>query len=264
MITSFVGTEELRKVLNLDWFCDGKKLQFKTKPASILLAKIVIRKQSRQMTNAFNISIWVGIGFTFHIHLSLLKLLFKVLPSKSSSLRTKHHFFFTSYAKTSATLTIKLSKLLQLFNNLKHLNFLFSQKSLPSYGAFAALKRYSILSQLLYPQYITWNRILRSPERTPKFKLIPWFLLSILVLSVNLSFFYVGFREILAHQKDPKMSSVHILLLAMYTSGFLGASAATLSFVLEGDGLVFVLRNLKTIRVADGMSNRILKKSFQN
>lgn len=129
-----------------------------------------------------------------------------------------------------------------------------SKHLIPSYGAFTALKRYSILCQVIYPQFITWTSVTWKPKLTPKPKLIPWFFMSMVLLVVNLSFIYIGFQQILAHSKDPEMSFTHIMLLMMATDGTVVASAAIMTYALEGDGMCFVLGNLQTLKTTEGTS----------
>lgn len=147
--------------------------------------------------------------------------------------------------RTSNTLVMQVSKQFRNFYP-KYFNP-FKWKLNPSYGTFTALKRFSSLWGRVHPQYITWNRVTWKPRLTPKFKLIPWFLMSLIVLSVNLSFFYIGFREILAHTKDPEMTAINVLILAIYTGASCIASVAILTYPLV-DGLCFALGNLQTIK----------------
>lgn len=138
------------------------------------------------------------------------------------------------------SLIMKLPKPCQEFR----LKYLKSHKHncIPSYGAFAA---FSSLRQWLYPQYTTWYRESWRPEPTLKSKLIPWYIFSLVLFSVNLSFFYIGIREILAYSKDPEMSSAQVLLLVYCIFGACCASSVVLTYILEEDGFRFVLRNLE-------------------
>lgn len=106
---------------------------------------------------------------------------------------------------------------------------------------------FSTLSRWFYPQYITWNWVSLRPELTPKRKLFPWLFLSVVVLSITLSFFYIGFREILVYEKDPDFSPVHVLFLVIYTGAASIASASILTFLLEGNEIIFELGNLLAI-----------------
>lgn len=142
---------------------------------------------------------------------------------------------------------------MKALKQLRHFCFQYFQHiSIPSYGAFAALKRYSSLSRRFYPQYFTWNTTTWKPELTRKTKLIPWFIMSLFVFCITLSFFYIGFREILVPTKNLEMSSIQVLLLVLYTSTATLASASILSFILVGDKTSFVLGNLQTLRNSDG------------
>lgn len=96
-----------------------------------------------------------------------------------------------------------------------------------------------------------------KPELTPKVKLIPWYLMSLLLLGVNSSFIYIVLQHILAYTKDPEMTATHIMLLVMCTCGTTFASASILTYPLQKDGIMFVLGNLKAIKNtlrADGMT----------
>lgn len=157
---------------------------------------------------------------------------------------------------------MKILKQLNNFSN-KFTTFylrLFRLKFRPSYGVFRALTRYISLCKWVYPQFNTWDRYTKTPGLTPKFKLIPWFLLSTLVIFVNFSFFYIGVGQILT--RNAELTSTHVMILILYTSSASAASSAILSFVLEGDGISFMLANLQIIRKDSldpvGMENGVI------
>lgn len=137
-------------------------------------------------------------------------------------------------------------------------------KSKLSFGTFTALKRFSALSAWLYPQYITWNWNRWKPELTPKPQLIPWFSLSLLVFSVNVSFFWIGLGEILAFKKDPDFSSVQVLFLVYYTSFATYASSIILFYAYRGNAIKFALGNLQILKTdGDGMSIILSCKKYK-
>lgn len=152
---------------------------------------------------------------------------------------------------TPATLRMRIFKqTLNLWHYLKLLSW--SSISIPSYGAFAALKRISSVSQLFYPQYLTWNPATQKLELTPKTKLLPWTLFSLVLLFINLSYYYLGFRQILAHTKDPEFSLINAILLVFSTCGSTIVSTMILSFVLERNEIPFALKNLQKMKAAPG------------
>lgn len=115
---------------------------------------------------------------------------------------------------------------------------------LPSYTKFQALQRFAIFSESCYPQTITWNRLIWEPKPTTKIKLIPWYLLSISMATMNLSFYFTLFSQILSYTKDPDISFELGLFLVMYCAAFTLGSAVCFTYASRAEEILFLFRNL--------------------
>lgn len=120
--------------------------------------------------------------------------------------------------------------------------------SLPSCTTFDALKRLEILSEWLYPQTLTFNRVTWEPTPTLKSKLIPWFFLAFLGVMVGTSFYFILLQQLLSHRKDPEISvTTHLLLLLLCTYYTFSSSCSFDSF-FTADDLAFVIRSMWKIK----------------
>lgn len=115
---------------------------------------------------------------------------------------------------------------------------------LPSHTNFQALQRFSIFSELFYPQTITWDRSKWEPKSTAKIKLIPWYLLSVLMTAINLRSYFTLFHQLLSHEKDPDITFEMCLYLLLYCAAFTSTSVIGFTYVTRADGILFILRSL--------------------
>ncbi|OXA63029.1 hypothetical protein Fcan01_00929 [Folsomia candida] len=115
-----------------------------------------------------------------------------------------------------------------------------------------ALQRFSILSEFLYPQRLSFNRVTWQPTPTATSKLIPWYFLSFLCAVEGTSFYFILFQQILSHQKDPEISgTIHILLL-MLSICYSFSSTICFTYHSNPDEICFVIRN--TLKIKDQLN----------
>ncbi|OXA63030.1 hypothetical protein Fcan01_00928 [Folsomia candida] len=115
-----------------------------------------------------------------------------------------------------------------------------------------ALQRFSRLSELLYPQPLSFDRTTWQPTPTPKSKLIPWYFLSFLCVLEGMSFYFILFQQILSHQKDPEISgTIHILLLIL-SIGYSFSTTIFFEYHTNVDEICFVIRN--TLKFKDQLN----------
>lgn len=75
-----------------------------------------------------------------------------------------------------------------------------------SFTSLDAIRHFAIISEALYPQYLTWNRSPWRAQPTRKRKLVPWYFLSFLIAMSASCSVYIATREIFRFQKDPEIS----------------------------------------------------------
>lgn len=75
-----------------------------------------------------------------------------------------------------------------------------------SFTSLDATRNLAKLSETLYPQYLTWNRLSWKVEPTQKVRLVPWYILSVLVAMSACNSVNIAIREILRFQKDPEIN----------------------------------------------------------
>lgn len=114
-----------------------------------------------------------------------------------------------------------------------------------SFTACAALQRYVVLSEAIYPQYMTWNRTTWKPEPTPKSQLVPWYLLSLLVILISTNYSFVILRELVSFTKDPDISVKEAIILGFYTSVIILSLGAI--FTVANKEICFIFQNLQSI-----------------
>lgn len=130
---------------------------------------------------------------------------------------------------------------------MNHLKIRLSQLA-PTLTAYNALQRFAIFSEFLYPQYFEWDIPSWKPRPTLKIKLIPWFIMSILLSSLNIFYLFIVLREILAYEKDPDIniqSGILLMLNICVYSLDMVIIAIALGKVNE---LCFVLGNLQGLQ----------------
>ncbi|OXA63035.1 hypothetical protein Fcan01_00927 [Folsomia candida] len=118
-----------------------------------------------------------------------------------------------------------------------------------------ALQRFTRLSEFLYPQRLSFDRVTWQPTPTAKSKLIPWYFLSILCAIEETSFYFILFKQILAHQKDPEVSgTLHLILLI---SCICYSFSTTIFFTYHSnvDEICFVIRN--TLQIKENQSSNL-------
>lgn len=118
---------------------------------------------------------------------------------------------------------------------------------LPHPDVFNALKRYVFVYESLYAQFITWDRQTWKPLPTPRAKLTFWFVTSTVVTILLFFFIFFSIRELIAYQKDPNISSTHVLLLALYICLQVLALAAVFTYILKVDEICFLIGNIETL-----------------
>lgn len=111
--------------------------------------------------------------------------------------------------RPTGMITMELFKYDKRVKLLRSLNL-----NLPTFGIFEGMQRFAILTEYLYPQYITWDRVTWRPRATPKVKLGPWWIYSILTILAASHFLFVGIHEIAAFRKV--ISLPQVLMLVVY------------------------------------------------
>lgn len=122
-------------------------------------------------------------------------------------------------------------------------------RKIPAYGPFLALQRFTIFSESLYPQYLTWDRVTWKSKPTPRKKLVPWYLFSLLNLTVSFNFLYVAFREVIAHDKDPDINITEAIILIFYICSNLTATMSIINYVFRAKEICFVMNNLQKLKL---------------
>ncbi|OXA63655.1 hypothetical protein Fcan01_01103 [Folsomia candida] len=127
---------------------------------------------------------------------------------------------------------------------------LMNKISIPSLTPFHALKRFVFLSEYLYPQFITWNRITWVPHPTPRNRLLPAFLLTFLLIVATVHLVYFGLMQITSKQKDPDVTITSGFVLSICFFSFTIGISISISFIFKRNQLCLVLRNLLKLKRA--------------
>ncbi|OXA61919.1 hypothetical protein Fcan01_00512 [Folsomia candida] len=123
-----------------------------------------------------------------------------------------------------------------------------SKISIPSLTPLNALKRCVFLSECVYPQFLTWNRITWVPRPTPRKRLLPAFLMTFLVTMATLHLVYFCLVQIALRRKDPDVTITSGFVLSTSFLCFTIAITISVSFIFKSNQLCIVLRNLFKLR----------------
>lgn len=134
-------------------------------------------------------------------------------------------------------------------NRLKLQLFHFSQ----TITAYNALQRFAVFSESLYPQCFTWEKSSWKPYPTLKIKLIPWYVMSILLAGLNIVYLFIVVQEILSYEKDPEINIQSGILLLLTICVYSLDMVITALYVGKVNEICFVMGNFQGFR-------RILRK----
>lgn len=127
---------------------------------------------------------------------------------------------------------------------------------IPSLSTFDALQRIFTLTEKLYPQCITWNRnTWRASKTVPDSRLIPWYLLSLLVAVQGSYFLCIICHEIIAFHKDPDITLASGAVLLLSASAEILTTSVVSTFIWKSNELCFVWDNVKRINPPVLISN---------
>lgn len=130
-----------------------------------------------------------------------------------------------------------MSKFAIMMNHLKSI-------SIPPHTSFHALQRFSILSEMVYPQYITWNRITWEPRPNKKRNLAVWYILSFCTALVALNSFFMLFEQLVSYRKDPDINLTSGILLVLVFAAYSISTAVSLTLVLHAKELCYLFKSL--------------------
>lgn len=113
---------------------------------------------------------------------------------------------------------------------------------------FQAMQRFTVLSEWLYPQYITWDRLTLEVKPTSRSKRLIPMMLSSLVAFKAVSFVYFLTRQVVSYHKDKDITFNAGVLLILASSGYSIAVVISHAYIFRVDGLRFILKNLSEIK----------------
>lgn len=137
-----------------------------------------------------------------------------------------------------------------------------------SFTAYQALQNFAIFSESLYCQYFTWDRSSWKPHPTKRKKLGVWYFMSLLLILTTVSYFWIIFQQILAHQKDPKFTIVTSVLFMLNVCVYAYDVVVIMTQVCKVKELCFVLGNLQIVKESTvdigGMLKNLIFIFFSN
>lgn len=124
----------------------------------------------------------------------------------------------------------------------------FSKIPIPSHTPDEALKRFTIFTELFYPQYVTWDRLTWEPHPTAKKHLTRWYFFSFFLIMTSLSFFSKILQQILKFEKDPQLSIIAGTFILLFFALSSITVTTIFTFIYKIESLCFVCRNLKNMK----------------
>lgn len=128
--------------------------------------------------------------------------------------------------------------------------------SIPSHTPFEALQRFALLSEWLYPQFITWNRVTSVATVTPRKYLVKSYALTVLLALADVDIFVFCLTQLMSQVKDPDLKIPSAFVMNACVLSFTIAVAISVTYIFKSDQLCFILHSLTKMEVVINDKNR--------